>query len=68
MSNETMTTVYSEEEVRNALKLLLEMRENCYFRKEDQTYDDPKRMEKYRALQIACAAIGYLPTYKTEGL
>lgn len=67
MENET-TTVYSEEEVRNALKLLIEMRENCYFRRADQAYDDPKRMEKYKALKIACTAIEYMPTYETEGL
>lgn len=34
-------------------RLLLEMRENCALKKEGETYDDPKRMEKYDALDSA---------------
>lgn len=34
-------------------RLLLEMRENCALRKEGEAYDDPKRMEKYDALNAA---------------
>lgn len=34
-------------------RLLLEMRENCALKKEGEAYDDPKRMEKYDALDSA---------------
>ena len=34
-------------------RLLHEMRENCALRKEGEAYDDPKRMEKYDALNAA---------------
>lgn len=34
-------------------KMLLEMRENCVSRKEGDAYDDPKRNEKYNALNDA---------------
>ena len=34
-------------------RLLLEMRENCALRKEGEAYDDPKRMEKYDAINSA---------------
>lgn len=34
-------------------RLLLEMRENCALRKEGEAYDDPKRMEKYDAIDSA---------------
>lgn len=34
-------------------RLLLEMRENCALKKEDEAYDDPKRMEKYDAINSA---------------
>ena len=34
-------------------QLLLEMRENCALKKEGEAYDDPKRMEKYDAINSA---------------
>ena len=34
-------------------RLLLEMRENCALKKEGEAYDDPKRMEKYDAINSA---------------
>ena len=42
-------------------QLLLEMRENCAFRKEGETYDDPKRMEKYDALTFVLEEICTIP-------
>ena len=63
---ETASILYTQEEVTEASRLLLEMRENCYFRKDGQTYDDPERMAKYKALNIALDAIGRMPTCKAR--
>lgn len=52
-------------------RLLLEMRENCALRKEGEAYDDPKRMEKYDALNAAIDLINnpsLLPTLSLNDL
>lgn len=51
---------YTYEDINNAIKLLSEMRDNC-IKKDDDKYDDPKRSEKYDALNLALYAINIIP-------
>ena len=62
---ETALILYTQDEVTEASRLLIEMRENCYFKKDGQTYDDPDRMKKYKALNIALDAIGRMEVLHT---
>lgn len=62
---ETASILYTQEEVTEATRLLLEMRENCYFCKEGQAYNDHKRMAKYKALNIALDALGRMEVLHT---
>ena len=45
----TLTRAYTDEEITEATRLLLKMRDNCV-RKNTDKYDDPLRKEKYNAL------------------
>ena len=47
---------YSSDELADADELLREMRDNC-IKKDSDKYDDSKRKEKYKALEIATYAI-----------
>lgn len=47
---------YSSDELAEADELLREMRGNC-IKKDTNTYDDPKRDAKYKALTIAIYAV-----------
>lgn len=62
---ETAHIMYTDEEITEATQMLLDMRENCYFCKDGQTYDDPDRMKKYKALKIALDAIGRMEVLHT---
>ena len=62
---ETALILYTQDEVTEASRLLIEMRENCYFKKDGQIYDDPDRMKKYKALNIALDAIGRMEVLHT---
>ena len=57
--SETMHVMYTKDEVEEATKLLLEMRDNCI---NGDKYDDPLREKKYKAINIAIDAIGRMPT------
>jgi hypothetical protein len=57
----TMTSAYTDEEITEATRLLLEMRDNC-IRKDTDKYDDPLRKYKYNALNMAIDGLQYLPT------
>lgn len=54
-----MTNKYTYEELNEAIELLMEMRDNCV-RKETDTYNDPKRDAKYKALTIAIKELDHL--------
>ena len=60
---ETSHVMYTEEEVMEATRLLLDMRDNCI---NGNNYDDPLREKKYKALNIAMDAIGRMPVAKKE--
>lgn len=62
---ETASILYTQEEVTEASRMLLLMRENCFFKKDGQAYDDPERMKKYKALNIALDAIGRMGVLHT---
>ena len=57
----TMTRAYTDEEITEATRLLLKMRDNCV-RKNTDKYDDPLRKDKYNALNMAIDGLQYLPT------
>ena len=57
----TMTRAYTDEEITEATRLLLKMRDNCV-RKYTDKYDDTLRKDKYNALNIAIDGLQYLPT------
>ena len=61
----TMTRAYTEEEITEATRLLLQIRDNC-IKKDTDKYDDPLRKEKYNALNMAIDGIQYLPKAKGE--
>lgn len=48
---ETASILYTQEEVTEASRMLLLMRENCFFKKDGQTYDDPERMKKIQGAE-----------------
>ncbi|PDX67712.1 hypothetical protein CGS57_01435 [Faecalibacterium prausnitzii] len=54
-----MTNKYTYEELNEAIELLMEMRDNCV-RRETDTYNDPKRDAKYKALTIAISELDHL--------
>lgn len=54
-----MTYKYTSGELNEAIKLLMEMRDNCV-RKETDIYNDPKRDAKYKALTIAIRELDHL--------
>ena len=56
-----LTKAYTKEEITEATKLLLQMRDNC-IKKDTDKYDDPLRKEKYNALNMAIDGLQYLPT------
>ena len=60
---ETCHVMYTEEEVMEATRLLLNMRDNCI---SANNYHDPLREKKYKALNIAMDAIGRMPVAKKE--
>lgn len=51
---------YTYADINKAINLLAEMRDNCV-KKDDDKYDDPKRAEKYDALNLALYAINIIP-------
>lgn len=55
-----LRTVYTEEEITEATRLLLQMRDNCV-KKDTDEYDDPLRKDKYNALNMAIDGLQYLP-------
>ena len=61
----TMTRAYTDEEITEATRLLLKMRDNCV-RKDTDKYDDKKKKKKYNALNMAIDGIQYLPKAKGE--
>ena len=61
----TMTRAYTEEEITEATRLLLQIRDNC-IKKDTDKYDDPLRKEKYNALNMAIDGVQYLPKAKGE--
>ncbi len=54
-----MTYKYTSGELNEAIELLMEMSDN-YVRKETDTYNDPKRDAKYKALTIAIRELDHL--------
>ena len=56
-----LTKSYTKEEITEATKLLLQMRDNCV-KKDTDKYDDPLRKEKYNSLNMAIDGLQYLPT------
>ena len=56
-----LTKAYTKEEITEATKLLLKMRDNCV-KKDADKYDDPLRKEKYNSLNMAIDGLQYLPT------
>ena len=54
-----MTYKYTSGELKEAIELLMEMSDN-YVRKETDTYNDPKRDAKYKALTIAIRELDHL--------
>ena len=58
-----LTIAYTEEEIIEVTRLLLQMRDNC-IKKDTDKYDDVLRKEKYNALNIAIEGLSYLPTVK----
>ena len=61
----TMTRAYTDEEITEATRLLLKMRDNCV-RKNTDKYDDPLRKEKYNALNMAIKGVQYLQKAKGD--
>ena len=55
-----LTRAYTEEEITEATRLLLEMRDNC-IKKDTDKYDDSLRKDKYNALNMAIDGLQYLP-------
>ena len=55
-----MTRAYTDEEIIECTRLLLEIRDNCV-QKDTDKYDDPLRKEKYNALNMAIEGVQYLP-------
>lgn len=51
---------YTYADINKAIKLLAEMRDN-FVKKDDDKYDDPKRAEKYDALNLVLYAINIIP-------
>ena len=62
---EELTKAYTKEEITEATKLLLQMRDNCV-KKDTDKYDDPLRKEKYNSLNMAIDGLQYLPTVENE--
>ena len=60
---EISTPTYTYKELTGATRLLENMRDNC-IKKDTDTYDDPDRERKYKALSIAIDAIKKLPVTK----
>ena len=60
-----LTRAYTEEEITEATRLLLQIRDNC-IKKDTDKYDDPLRKEKYNALNMAIDGLQYLPRVKGE--
>ena len=60
-----LTKAYTKEEITEATKLLLQMRDNCV-KKDADKYDDPLRKEKYNSLNMAIDGLQYLPTVEKE--
>ena len=60
-----LTRAYTDEEITEATRLLLVMRDNC-IKKDTDKYDDPFRKEKYNALNMAIEGVQYLPKAKVE--
>ena len=60
-----LTKAYTKEEITEATKLLLQMRDNCV-KKDIDKYDDPLRKEKYNSLNMAIDGLQYLPTVENE--
>ena len=56
-----LTIAYTEEEITEATRLLLQIRDNC-IKKDTDKYDDPLRKDKYNALNMAIDGLQYLPT------
>lgn len=56
-----LTIAYTEEEITEATRLLLQIRDNCV-KKDTDKYDDPLRKEKYNAMNMAIDGLQYLPT------
>ena len=56
-----LTKAYTKEEITEATKLLLQMRDNCV-KKDTDKYDDTLRKEKYNSLNMAIDGLQYLPT------
>lgn len=48
--------LYSKEELTEAARLLLQMRDNCVPH-DDDAYDDPQREAKYKSLTVAIYAV-----------
>ena len=60
-----LTRAYTEEEITEATRLLLQIRDNC-IKKDTDKYDDPLRKDKYNALNMAIEGVQYLPKAKGE--
>lgn len=60
-----LTIAYTEEEITEATRLLLQIRDNCV-KKDTDKYDDPLRKEKYNAMNMAIDGLQYLPTVEKE--
>ena len=60
-----LTIAYTEEEITEATRLLLQMRDNC-IKKHTDKYEDPLRKDKYNALNMAIEGLQYLPKVKGE--
>ena len=58
-----LTRAYTDEEITEATRLLLKIRDN-YGCKDTDKHDDPLRKEKYNALNMALEGVQYLPRAK----
>lgn len=56
----TRSRAYTDEEIAEATKFLLQMRDNC-IKKDTDKYDVPLRKEKYNALNMAIDGLQRLP-------
>ena len=61
----TLTRAYTDGEITEATRLLLQIRDNCV-EKDTDKYDDPLRKEKYNAMNMAIDGLQYLPTVEKE--